>query len=291
MTAEAEQRMRDEFGAAKRAWLLVVALQGLWLLAVVVSEFVTPPASPFVLLLTAAALPVALSFFRQRADGHYRVAERRRRALRLNKGLGVVPSASQRAELAAASTAKRGDEPVPLGDYYSSERDLGPDRLAHLVQEETFYTRDLALRASALALAGVVVVMGAAILTMYGALHLVASDYVQGEASGRLANACLAIVGLGVSGTLLDLRRSYAELADAASSAYEHVKVLADRGNCSLVELLPVLSSYDCALAASAPIPTIVYRINRARLDAAWRAAHLSQSGTSSPSGVLPHAD
>lgn len=274
MTHDLEQKMRDEFGASKRAWTLIVSLQLVWLLAALAGEALKGAWTPLVQLITAASLPLALSMLRSSADGHFRIAEALRRALRLAKGLGLSPTPSQRAELAASATARVGGEPTPLGDYYSSARSEGPDRLAHLVQEETFYSKDLAAISSSIAWVGVVVMIAAAFTIMYGALHLAATGLLDGQLHAHLANASLAVVGLGVSGTLIELARSYSGLADAAKVAYEQAKALADRRDARLVDLLPVIAAYDCTLAASPPIPTLIYRLNRARLDAAWRTAH-----------------
>jgi hypothetical protein len=283
MTDELDSRQRDEYGASKRAWSFTLLVHGAWLAVAIGSEVFNP--SPVFLLVSSVGLPFTVWVLRDRADQHYRAAEALRRAHRLINAVGGSLSASERADLIVNAKSESGREPVPIGDYYASTRTEGLDRLAHLVQEEAFYTRDLAASAASTTWTGVGVIVVAVCVVMYGALQAAAGGALTGEPLSRVANASLAVAGLGLSGSLAELARGYSALAAAASRLYEKATAIADRGDAHLVELLPVLSAYDCALAGAAPIPTRVYLRHRDRLDAAWRAAHVPSASTA-PAGV-----
>lgn len=263
--------MRRQFSAAKSLWALHVALEvirlalGLYLLA----------GGRRILVAGAASLVVPiLSFFVRRfADESRGIAERMRRLVLFQDGTGRAPSRAELLELRADATWLPDLDPPPIGAYYASTLPAGPQRLAHLGEEAAFHTRGYAKTASFVSffVAGCGVV--AAVLFLWASLQAGSAPADAGMAA-RLAAAVLTFFA---AGTFAQFGFAFASLSVVAHRTFDRLDKLSLSADVALADVLVAMIPYECALAKSPPIPSLVYRILRSRLDEAWKRHGLCQ--------------
>lgn len=162
--------MRRQYSGAKLLWRVHIVLE---LSRLAVALYLVAGGNRIVLASAIAiGAPLASYFVKRAADAAYGHAERMRRILYLQDGLGRPPSKADLLELRAGATWLPDLEPLPVGSYYKSPLPTGPQRLAHICEEAAFHTRGYANLAAAffLVIASVGVVLAS--LLMWFALQV-----------------------------------------------------------------------------------------------------------------------
>lgn len=257
--------MRRQFSAAKQFWRAHIALE---LSRLGVGVYLVAGGNR---VLTASALAIAAPlgsyFVKRAAEAAYGHAERMRRVLYLQDGLGRQPTRADLLELRADASWLPDLDPLPVGSYYSSLLPAGPRRLAHICEEAAFHTRGYASLAAgfffAIAGAGVVI----ASLLMSYAIQATTPAALS-VTLGRIGSSFLTFFA---AGSFVAMAVSFQSLGRAAQKAFNRLDELSASKITTNEDVLLVLASYDCALAKAPPIPTAAYRVLRSRLNQAWQ--------------------
>jgi hypothetical protein len=257
--------MRRQYSGAKQFWRVHIALE---FSRLGIAVYLLAGGTQLLLASgLAIAAPLASYFVKRAADAAYGHAERMRRVLYLQDGLGRRPSQADVLDLRAGATWLPDLDPLPVGSYYMSPLPVGPQRLAHICEEAAFHTRGYANLAAAfffgIAAAGVAL----ASLLMWYALQTAAPAQAL-VTLGRVGSSLLTFFA---AGSFVTMAFSFHGLGLAAQRAFDRLDKLASSASATSEDVLLVLSSYDCTLAKTQPIPTAAYRILRRRLNEAWQ--------------------
>lgn len=270
--------MTAQFVRAERAWAWVLRASLGALALSIASVLVDDPVAFAVIDLLAVLLGVAVFSLRIRAQGLYGAAEELRRAHRHLESHGIrprdlvvlnLPASLDRLDLGAAS---------PEQPYYATTAAPGPRRLADILVESASYTYPLARstwrHCAAIALGGFVLMLG---LLWYGT--------VMGTGGTGLMRLVPHISSIIVLGFAADLGIAFWRLEQAAAQTVERLEAIRTNDNLRLEDLLPAVTDYDCALAATgAPIPDWIYAPNKGPLNAQWAANHAADA---QPAGAV----
>ena len=267
--------MRREYSMAKRFWLVLIMAQTLVTLGALYVVYYPTKQRLIGIGVVGFVVTLLTFYFRESAGTHYGLAERLRRLLVIQDGLGRQPSAQELVDIAADCTALPTLAPKPLGNYYNSPLPAGPSRLAHIIEESAAYTRKVASLASAffggLTLLGIILTF---LIVWLGleSLSFASEGHLDGEwwSAGRLAKLLAISLPFFLTGTFATLWRAFASLSNSARKAYQRCDQLRQLPDVGVVDVMVTMGSYDCALAKSPPLPGLMYWMARSRIAKAW---------------------
>lgn len=256
--------MASQFVRAKRAWTWVMRASLGTLVLSTASVLVTRPAACALIDFLGVLLGAVVFYLRIHAQGLYGVAEELRRAHRQLESHGIRPRDSVVLNLPASLDGLDLGAASPEQPYYDTNAAPGPRRLADTLVESASYTRPLARRTweicVAIVLGGLALVLG---LLWYGT--------VMGTGGTGLMRLVPHVSSFLVLGFAADLGVSFRRLEQVAAETVDRLQAIRINDNLRLEDLLPALTDYDCALAATgAPIPDRIYVAMRERLNAGW---------------------
>jgi len=238
-----------------------------------------------VLVLVLASVSLWL---KRASDRRYQCAEKYRRLLFFSKSNDEEIPAHQLAVIIA--DYKDADRSITLSEeeYYDSQELPGYRRMLENLQESTFYSRKLA--SSSAAVFQFVSVVGFGISFVY--LLLAALRATPGAASvenlRHAAEISTKLIAFAALGSYFDLWSNFATLERTSDRVYDDASAALLKVNAEDVELakdsLRLVSTYDCALAASAPIPTVVWLFHRTALQKGWSAIKAKRVNTTTQS-------
>lgn len=195
-----------------------------------------------------------------------------RRAFLYNETLGEDLSIDERRIVALWPANAPLNKATTQAPYYSGNRQAGPGRLADAVGESAFYTAELARQISAagfLVVAVVLLALASAVSAL-PALSLTAS--AQDAFNGFIGIVAIAVLTLFVCETLV-ITIAYAALARESDSIFKSACQFSDLTDQNVVTAIRLAESYSIALASNLPIPNMLYKRNRDRIDRAYRLA------------------
>jgi hypothetical protein len=257
--------MRREFSAAKLAWALVTLAQLVGMAVAVIGFF--DALGPVAAAGAGLAVPVVTAVARAHGTMRHSRGEELRRALVRSDGWGKqVDSHALLLCVADGSRVASWDSP-PIGSYFSSPYRPGPRRAAHIVEQSAFFTVRHA--ATLTVICGTVVVagfgMGVALL------WLLAHGLFAVDLKPAIAQAAGALLAFSASSEFLGVGIAFARLRSTARRTLEECSTLARQARPDKEQVAFVIGSYDVGLAQSPPIPGILYRVERRRLEEAWQ--------------------
>jgi len=220
------------------------------------------------LAIAAFVLQVGSVLLKHRTHRRYASAESIRRIAVLKDGLGIEPSERTKAEIAFRVGGGQAPKRIFLGNYFASERPPGVPRFVDDLAESAFWTHRLA-RSTAFALLVLVLAgIGASVFSLLALLNAFSST------ANLKAGAEAVVVTLGfvVSGELATLLVEYYELSERAERTVADALAQLDSSRPDRDAALHLFGEYNCALAASAPLPTFLYAFLQNKLNAAWTA-------------------
>jgi len=257
---------RSEFKRSERYLLWSLSLK-LALFAVSVLVLVFEAGFPAKALLWFAGIIQLLLFLsRWRSMTHQCLAEELRRTAMLKDGLGICPSRMYEAKIAS----RVGDVTkysAHTAGYYTSKLPEGPFRLAEITAESAFYSEGIA-RASGWTL--VAVAASGAVIVVYSFLALVMASPPSTTLDLASKIAVLAVAfwatddWIVMAIRLLVCASGCDRVLDLCSELLETEGAVTERDACI------VLMEYHAAVAEAGPLPSVVYKIMRKRLDKAW---------------------
>lgn len=258
-----EEAMRREYSAAKLAWLAIGAAHVLAL--AVAGAAIWHDTNPRLALAVAIVFPIVGTIAKKYGSDRYGRAERLRRALACADGWGGALASVEQLLLRIDTTVLPTWDPPSRGKYFSSKRPTGGDRMVHITQQAAFFSHAHAR----LAFWCCVVLMVPGLVFAGTLLWMIAEG--TGTDGPRLARGMLSLLALLTSGELAQTALGYWELARDARSTVDAAEHLLEKPVVAPRDVMLVVGAYDAALAKAPPLPGLVYRVQRERLEADWR--------------------
>lgn len=198
---------------------------------------------------------------------HRSAGDQARRAVLLTSGLNARFSAEQRLRIFDHFTAPIENRPMAREEnYFASRAEPSYCRLAELIEESAYWTRDLQ-RASAQAMR--LVLVGVALLMGFTLWHAMSSMSTDTQVS--LARVLVAALVFLVSSDTVGAMISHKAAADAIDDVLQRVESAAARGYPEQ-DLLLLLVDYN-AIVEGAPVALPgIYQLRRGKLTRRWRA-------------------
>jgi len=282
------EAMRKEFSKTKLCWLLILLLQLLGAGVAVYAVFVASQKSLLAVGAISVLLPLVVFYLKSVAGVHYGLGEKVRRLLVIQDGLGLSPTPKDLLEVSADSTALPAVDPKPIGKYFDSNLPQGLKRVAHILEESSFYTRKQA--AVAAWWCGALSILG--MLGATGLLWLAVQTPTTAGSTGALgtgaqvAKVFSTLVVFFAAGTFATLWQAYRSLAEASKSVFEKCDALRQQDQPKELDVYSALSAYEVAVAKAPPLPGLIYWLCRTRLNRAW-SQHMGSDALTNP-GVRP---
>lgn len=227
-----------------------------------------------VALLALLAL-IAIAWLREKANGTALRADKCRRLILYADGLGRPLTKEELAEVRAWAIGTTVTPVAFVLPYYSSTMPVGPNRLADIVAESSFFTSQLAERVISIMWA----VFIASLCVLLSILFL--SDlFAASDRSGvvvsieNLAKSAALVITFLISGDFLLLIKKYADLRSLASNTFQHCGSLRDQKLLSESDILAVVEDYHIGLSQAPPIPARLYKRYRDELNKVYRESH-----------------
>ncbi|WP_437940613.1 hypothetical protein [Sorangium sp. So ce341] len=259
------EAQRREFSAAKLAWLLLLLLQ----LAALVLALLGVRYEKQLALETVFAgvfVPVLSVVLKKYAGDRYSKGEGLRRILAYNNGWGKSIEPSEQLLLSADTTSIPSWDPSPTDTYYNSKKPVGAARVAHIAQQSAFYT--LRFAGVTMMLAAIFIV--AAVVAGSVLLILAIQGLDAAEGRSQITQFAGTLLAFSVSSEFLQLAFAYNELVSACTATVTECGKLAKQGRPSIQSVYLAVGAYDCALAKAPPIPGLVYRLRREKVERDW---------------------
>jgi hypothetical protein len=261
--------MSSDFAAAKR-WAMLNLSIGAAIYLVSLTVIFLPTGGEKLVAIIVLLAQIFTFFARAKMDESYGCGETIRRAAMLQDGLGIRPSALVIADLCARVCLPESTKPPYLGSYYASQSEIGPKRLAEILLESAFWTKNLSRKTEkimwwVIAVSTIVIVSTAIAFLLWGS---------HGTRLEDIAKILLISLGFWTVGDWAVLALKYRTLADSTESALSSIEKLVVSTAPDPNEALILLGEYNAALACGPVIPQMVYNHYQCRFNEAWRAAH-----------------
>lgn len=271
-----EELLRREFSAAKLGWSLILLLQ-LTGLGLAVAASIGGASWSLLLGWLGLLTPLAVSGLRQWAQKRQVRGDSLRRSMLLQRSWDRPIARDSLLVGLADRTSVPSWDPAPLGSYYASGAKAGPRRFVNNLAESTFFTLRQAKVATRLCffVSGVIGLFGLSLL------WLLASGWQPPYQGSQLTQIPSALIAFAVGNEFLGAAFAYQSLHEVSKATLRDCAAISGKVTPPTpTELLLLLAAYDCSLAQSPPLPGILYRIQRRKLDRDWKAygAQLSDS-------------
>lgn len=211
------------------------------------------------------------------AAPHEERAEKIRRLAMLQNGLGEEPSPNTLAKLKEQIGECNSSEPPYIGEYYTSQEQVGYRRLLDITSESAFYTASSAGRLSrALFWLGglgtfLVFVLLYIVLSAFSQLPIAPGHGALIQSVAKMSLVIFAAVGLGQITSAALSFRGLALSAAAINDQCETALSSSVSKKALTTQALIAFTEYNSAVSKAAPIPSFVYRWNLKNVDAAWK--------------------
>ncbi|MBP2443778.1 GrpB family protein [Rhizobium leguminosarum] len=258
---------RAELGRAQRFQLLVLFAQFLVALTAAVSVYINDNA---ILMIFAAAgflLAGAWLVLSRWQRMHRDAGEQARRIVLLSSGLGVTLSPEQRLRIFDKFTVPIVKERlVREEDYFASRTIPSEQRLAELIEESAYWTRDLQ-KASASTLRWSLL----CVTVLVAGVLVISAPSISPDANLSLARVLIACLIFLLSSDVVGAMLGHGDAASAIDEILQRVETAASRGYPS-ADVLLIASDYNATVeAAPFPLPW-AYRLRSKTLTRRWRA-------------------
>ena len=256
--SRAEQEVAK--GAFTRSRLAHIATLGITLATLLVDGTLA-----YYLALAALLTEIGAWLSRFLGDRRHSLAEEGRRRALLADALDIP---AQRLALRDLLTnfSRRAERLAPDWEdphYYAAQDDAGLNRLRSVMQESAFWSRRLYRRAWQLSLTTAVALL---VLVLVALLIVVAAG--SSNASLQVARIGVIFLSFLVFSDLLTQTVAWWDASQKSDEVYHRL----DRELGEIATALAVFGDYSVATATTPPIPTVLYKLEKARIERAWHA-------------------
>lgn len=228
-----------------------------------------------VVSLIALAAPILIAWLREKANTAILRADKCRRLILYAEGLGRPIAGEELSEVRAwgmGSTLKDADFVAP---YYTSTKPVGPNRLADITAESSFFTCQLSERV----LGTLWLVLLISLCMVFSILFL--SDILaplkkEGSIDPiiNLAKSLAIVIAFLLSGDFLLLIKKYSDLRAMANDTFQQCVSLRDKKSLQEPHMHWIVENYNIGLIQSPPIPDMYYRKYKDELNSIYRKSH-----------------
>lgn len=259
--------MSCEYDRARNWWYGNLILKTIILLITIVAIFSTKGDASLIIGIISILIPISAWYSEYRTSQHYGKAENMRRLLLLIDGLNIKPPEHELAQIEFDVGRIESRDPLYTPPYYYSALEAGSNRLADIISESSFFTKNLARNSSnffgTLALIGLV----AMFLLLYISFQM---NFVS-EIRGLISKVIAIMLIFFVTGDLSRLFFKFRKLSEVSEKVSNRCDKLRDDRNADRYDIFAAMDDYNCALIQAPPIPEFIYKKNRDALNDAWR--------------------
>jgi hypothetical protein len=260
------------YAQAAKWWNLSFVLAVTAPLASVLAVWNDSPWALYVIALLSLVTPICIAWSREIANTNIIRADKCRRLILFEDGLGWPATKEDLAEIRAWAINVQLKQAPFIKPYYASTKPKGANRIADIVTESSFFTTNLAGKA---AFGLFMLCLGAAIAVAI-ILHLSGSQTSINTGSGYslIAKSIAVIISALISGDFLILAKKYYDLKGAADRVFQRCASVRDQKKAGADLVLPIVEDYGIALLQAPPIPGWLYKHYRDELNRIYRASH-----------------
>ena len=260
--------LRAEFDKAARLRIFLLIVQFTAVVPAAISVVIPDDAKKTLYVLAIlGALFLALWWI---IEGRYQrarsAAQAARRAVLLVDGLGQTLSPSETQSLREKFTVS-GEvaKSFEKADYYASEMEKGPGRLAEMLEESALYSQKLHATSSRMMLGIIVLFMVISSIVLISAFPFVTRE--TGFVIIRIfLSALVFVMSVDVIGGYKAHSAADREIGDVR----QRLKV-ADRNDYPLADILMLMSDYNSAIEGAPEILPFAYKFQSSGLDKEWK--------------------
>lgn len=225
--------------------------------------------------LLALAAPILIAWLREKANTAVIRADKCRRLILYADGIGRAITGEELSEVRAWGMGSAVKDAEFVTPYYTSAKPVGPNRLADITAESSFFTCQLSER-----------VLGTLWLVLLLSLCIVLSILflsdilVPSERQGiadlinSLAKSMAIVIAFLLSGDFLLLIKRYSDLRSTANDTFMQCVNLRDNVSIQESQIRWIVENYNIGLIQSPPIPSLYYRKYKDALNHIYRASH-----------------
>lgn len=212
--------------------------------------------------------PAIITWTREIAYAYYEKGEKCRRIILYRDGLGVEPSTMTLCNIynSERKTINIVDE-VP---YFATQQSSSPLKLVDMISESSFFTKSHANTFSKILLIILIIISAITILVAYFGF----SGYIPNETLKTLTTAIFFFVSMFIVNDFILLRKKFCDLAKNAESIFTEAELLRKTHDVQQIDALRLAEDYNILLASTPPIPPLIHRMHRDRLNDAYHETH-----------------
>lgn len=259
------------YGRAEWLWQGSLVLSGIVLALTLWGFWSNTPSWLSITGLAAIISPVMVAWMREAASELVVRGDKCRRLILYSDGFGHEIASSELAEARAWGLGVNPNAAPFVRPYYSSREAPGARRLADILTESAFFTKQLAARVRAGLTGAFVLAVAAAVAALYLA-DLVSNSALPGLLLA--AKSVATFIAFLISGDFLLLMKKYGDLEQEAGRAYERCARLRIQSDLCEDEVISVAEDYGVALLQCPPIPVWLYLRYRDALNDVYRRSH-----------------
>jgi GrpB-like predicted nucleotidyltransferase (UPF0157 family) len=217
------------------------------------------------LAIIGALLIIAWVFIWRIARTHRAAGDQARRLVLLKSGLGQTISANHQLRVYDEFRVSLEGRPlVREEDYFASRAPVGYRRLAELLEESAFWTRDLQ-RTSAYAMAAVILMS----ITLPLLAFWTSTQCIELDSNISFARVLMALVVFLLSSDVIGAALGYRDAAKSLADILQRIES-AEARQFPQADVLLLMSDYNAAVEAAPVALPGIYKLRRTRLVRMW---------------------
>jgi multisubunit Na+/H+ antiporter MnhF subunit len=223
---------------------------------------------PFIL----AALSLVAEVCSHRSDEAKGMAQSLRRKLDLNDSMAWEVPKTELSDLLVKCSAVVKRKASQLSNeptYFTSHKAPGAQRALENISESSWWSKHLAEKMGFTCLLALIAATLIALATLIFTIHSAAGPTLPDTLSA-VARVVTALLMLTLSIGLLKLTTSYYSFSKKAGRTEEAERLLKAGKKISTIDALKVIAEYHIARAGAPIIPTWIWKMHRAELNAIW---------------------
>lgn len=251
---ELNQLSRLLFNEAAKKWYVAIALEVVaGAIATIVGVARFPDNATFILIIVASVMAVSAYVSRLRFHVQYDTAETMRRQSILSEALDWPIDKIQLSEWKqrAGKRLRTAAKTKPRVDgYYDTKKEIGPERLADMMIESAFYTRNLYIKLRTI----IWIVFVAATLSVALLLIIALSSPLPSNAGMLISQAVLLFIPTVLSIDLLGWGIKLGGLISGIREVESDLERLVQNKVADLSQVMRIVSEYNCLVTMGMPI-------------------------------------
>jgi lysylphosphatidylglycerol synthetase-like protein (DUF2156 family) len=221
----------------------------------------------------AIASPIVITWLREIAADTTNKADKCRRIILYADGLGQEIPKHELANIYAWGMGGTIEKAPFVSPYYSSILNAGPNRLADIIAESSFFTYQLVdrlnFRFKFIFYLSIIMVVG----ILYTSDILV-NNSNQENLLSIFSKSVAIVIAFLISGDFFLLMKKYSDFRTAAKETFDKCVKMRDTADLKEKDILQTVEDYNIAIIQSPPIPSRFYLKYKDELNKIYRESH-----------------